>query len=154
MANKVFRMFAAMTMLLLYVSVLAAGDVVALTCECRHHKADVHTDFAHVHACDDDCHHGEGESHDAVQLTDHRCCNHNHSNSIALYTQPRSADDDQQERQSVLMAVVTDVLDFFTGGDCTRHHHSIRASALAPTCVGVCSRGSATRPTPVGIILS
>jgi hypothetical protein len=112
MANKVFRMFAAMTMLLLYVSVLAAGDVVALTCECRHHKADVHTDFAHVHACDDDCHHGEGESHDAVQLTDHRCCNHNHSNSIALYTQPRNADDDQQERQSVLMAVVTDVLDF------------------------------------------
>ena len=112
MANKVFRMFAAMTMLLLYVSVLAAGDVVALTCECRHHKADVHTDFAHVHTCDEDCHHGKGESHDMVQLTDHRCCNHNHSNSIALYTQPRSADDDQQERQSVLMAVVTDVLDF------------------------------------------
>lgn len=105
-------MFAAMTMLLLYVSVLAAGDVVALTCECRHHKADVHTDFAHVHTCDEDCHHGKGESHDMVQLTDHSCCNHNHSNSIALYTQPRSADDDQQERQSVLMAVVTDVLDF------------------------------------------
>lgn len=101
-----------MTMLLLYVSVLAAGDVVALTCECRHHKADVHTDFAHVHTCDKDCHHGKGESHDMVQLTDHSCCNHNHSNSIALYTQPRSADDDQQERQSVLMAVVTDVLDF------------------------------------------
>ncbi|MBQ4540704.1 MAG: hypothetical protein IJA37_05950 [Alistipes sp.] len=112
MANKVFRMFAAMTMLLLYVSVLAAGDVVALTCECRHHKADVHTDFAHVHTCDEDCHHGKGESHDMMQLTDHSCCNHNHSNSIALYTQPRSADDDQQERQSVLMAVVTDVLDF------------------------------------------
>lgn len=112
MANKVFRMFAAMTMLLLYVSVLAAGDVVALTCECRHHKADVHTDFAHVHTCDEDCHHGKGESHDVVQLTDHSCCNHNHSNSIALYTQPRSADDDQQERQSVPMAVVTDVLDF------------------------------------------
>lgn len=101
-----------MTMLLLYVSVLAAGDVVALTCECRHHKADVHTDFAHVHTCDEDCHHGKGESHDMLQLTDHSCCNHNHSNSIALYTQPRSADDDQQERQSVLMAVVTDVLDF------------------------------------------
>ena len=112
MANKVFRMFAAMTMLLLYVSVLAAGDVVALTCECRHHKADVHTDFAHVHTCDEDCHHGKGESLDVVQLTDHSCCNHNHSNSRALYTQPRSADDDQQERQSVLMAVVTDVLDF------------------------------------------
>lgn len=112
MANKVFRMFAAMTMLLLYVSVLAAGDVVALTCECRHHKADVHTDFAHVHTCDEDCHHGKGESHDVVQLTDHSCCNHNHSNSIALYTQPRSADNDQQERQSVLIAVVTDVLDF------------------------------------------
>ena len=112
MANKVFRMFAAMTMLLLYVSVLAAGDVVAPTCECRHHKADVHTDFAHVHACDDDCHHCEEHSHGVAQLTDHRCCNHNHSNSIALYTQPRSADDDQQERQSVLMAVVTDVLDF------------------------------------------
>lgn len=101
-----------MTMLLLYVSVLAAGDVVALTCECRHHKADVHTDFAHVHSCDEDCHHGKDESHDMVQLTDHSCCNHNHSNSIALYTQPRSADNDQQERQSVLMAVVTDVLDF------------------------------------------
>lgn len=113
MANKVFRTIAAFTTLLLYVTVLAASDVVALTCECRHHKADVHTAFTHVHACDcNDSHHCEQESHSDSLLADHRCCNHNHSNSITLYTQPRSADDDHQERQSVLMAVVTDVLDF------------------------------------------
>lgn len=114
MTRKIFRVVSACVMLLLYVSVLAASDVVALTCECRHHKADVHTAFNHVHECDihHDCvsHHCD-QKHD-IEVTDHSCCNHNHSTSILLYTQPRTADDDHAERQQVLLAVVTDVLDF------------------------------------------
>ena len=115
MTRKVFRTVSAFMMLLLYVSVLAASDVVALTCECRHHKADVHTAFAHIHVCEH--HHHSCSAHDCdesqgVMLADKTCCNHNHSNSIVLYTQPRTADDDHMERQMVLMAVITDVLNF------------------------------------------
>ena len=113
MTRKVFRIVSAFTMLLLYVSVLAASDVVALTCECRHHKADVHTAFDHVHACDADHHHtSHCEQEHGVSIADKSCCNHNHSNPIQLYTQPRTADDDHAERQIVLLSVVTDVLNF------------------------------------------
>ena len=47
-----------------------------------------------------------------MNIADKSCCNHNHSTSIALYTQPRIVGDDGSERQAVLMAVVTDVLNF------------------------------------------
>ena len=103
-------------MLLLYISVFTAGSVVALTCECSHHKADVHTAFDHIHICEhNDAHHAD-ECHDCTtpecgqSITDKSCCNHNHSTSIALYTQPRTIDDNSSERQAVLMAVMTDVL--------------------------------------------
>lgn len=149
MANNIFRMFAAFTTLLLYVSVLTASDLVALTCECHHHKADVHTAFDHVHNCDcHDCHDGV-ESHDNMQFTDHKCCNHDHSNSIALYTQPRSADDDHTERQSVLLAVVTDVLDF----NCAEEHrligHEYAAYVLPPLASGHAMAGALRAPPQV-----
>ena len=114
MRREVFRFVSALTMLLLYVSVLVAVDVVALTCECRHHKADVHTAFNHVHECDthNDCTSYHCDEEQGVMVADKSCCNHNHSNSIALYTQPRSVDDDHTLRQSLLLAVVTDVLNF------------------------------------------
>ena len=119
MANKAFKFFAAFTMLLLYISVFTAGSVVALTCECNHHKADVHTAFDHIHICEHsdahhafDCHHDCTTQECGVNIADKSCCNHNHSTSIALYTQPRTVSDDGSERQAVLMAVVTDVLNF------------------------------------------
>ena len=109
-------MIAAFTMLVLYTTVMAASDVVALTCHCNSHRGDVHTAFNHVHKCEaEHCdHHGDSHSEDTTQqqLSKNRCCNHNHSNKIALYIQPRTSDDDHSERQAILLAVVTDAFDY------------------------------------------
>ena len=109
-------MIAAFTMLVLYTTVMAASDVVALTCHCNTHRGDVHTAFNHVHKCEaEHCdHHDDSHSEDTAQqqLSKHRCCNHNHSNDIALYIQPRTSDDDHSERQAILLAVVTDAFDY------------------------------------------
>lgn len=115
MAERIFRIVAAFTMLVLYTSVMAASDIVAITCHCNTHGGDVHTAFNHVHKCDKiGCTHSVVACEDAnsLQITKHRCCNHSHSNDIALYIQPRTADDDHSERQTLLMAVVTDVLNY------------------------------------------
>lgn len=150
MANKVFRMFAAFTTLLLYVTVLTASEVVAFTCECRHHKADVHTAFDHVHTCDcDDCHDHEAESHHDLQISDHKCCNHDHSNSIALYTQPRSTDDDHAERQSVLLAVVTDVLNFSCAEELQQGDAEYGVYLLPPIASGHALAGALRAPPQV-----
>ncbi len=116
MAGKVFRIVAAFTMLVLYTSVMAASDVVALTCHCNTHVGDVHTAFNHVHKCEKEgCNHHDNHTDEETatkQITSHRCCNHNHSNNIALYIQPRTVDDDHSARQNILLAVVTDVLNY------------------------------------------
>lgn len=116
MAGKIFRMIAAFTMLVLYTTVMAASDVVALTCHCNTHCGDVHTSFNHVHKCEaEHCqHHDISLSEDTAQqqFSKNRCCNHNHSNKIALYIQPRTSDDDHSQRQSILLAIVTDVFDY------------------------------------------
>lgn len=116
MAGKIFRMIAAFTMLVLYTTVMAASDVVALTCHCNTHRGDVHTSFQHVHKCEaEHCdHHSDYHSEDTAQqqFSKNRCCNHNHSNKIALYIQPRTSDDDHSQRQSILLAIVTDVFDY------------------------------------------
>lgn len=152
MKRQLFRMVSALTMLLLYVSVLAVNDVVALTCECRHHKADVHTAFDHVHVCDHQHHDHSCSSHDCdaegVTIADKTCCNHNHSNTIALYTQPRMADDDHMERQAVLLAVVTDVLNFVEAEQTAVHGHEYSLYLLPPLSAGHAGR-SALRAPPV-----
>ena len=120
MARGVFRVVVAFVMLVLYTSVMAASDVVALTCHCNSHHGDVHTAFNHVHQCDmEHCHHHDACDHDACHdedaaqhISKQRCCNHDHSNEISLYIQPRTFDDDHSERQAILLAVVTDVLNF------------------------------------------
>ena len=116
MAGKIFRMIAAFTMLVLYTTVMAASDVVALTCHCNTHRGDVHTSFNHVHKCEaEHCdHRSDSHSEDTAQqqFSKNRCCNHNHSNKIALYIQPRTSDDDHSQRQSILWAIVTDVFDY------------------------------------------
>jgi hypothetical protein len=116
MAGKIFRMIAAFTMLVLYTTVMAASDVVALTCHCNTHRGDVHTSFQHVHKCEaEHCdHHYISHCEDTAQqqFSKNRCCNHNHSNKIALYIQPRTSDDDHSQRQSILLAIVTDVFDY------------------------------------------
>lgn len=140
-------------MLLLYVSVLAASNVVALTCECRHHKADVHTAFDHIHVCNHQHHDHSCPSHDCdaehdEMIADKTCCNHNHSNTIALYTQPRMADDDHMERQTVLLAVVTDVLNFVEAEQTAVHGHEYSQYLLPPLSAGHAG-GNALRAPPV-----
>lgn len=96
MRRQVYRFFATLVMMLLYLSVTVGADFVSLTCRCEcNHSADVHTAFAHTHSClcEEDCH----NTHDNClgcqsSLRADRCkCMHNHSTEIKLYTQPRSA---------------------------------------------------------------
>lgn len=123
MSRKVFRFFVAFTLLVLYVSTMVASGAVVLMCHSAHHCGDVHTCFEHVHiqhndsCCDSHCHHHEWGTVDCAHakmshIVPARCCNHNHSNQITLYTQPRSADDNHSERQSILLSLATDTLDY------------------------------------------
>lgn len=113
MRGKIYRAIVAFVMLVLYITVMAASDFVAITCHCNSHSGDVHTAFNHRHQCQaEHCDH----SHDAVtsdysqQIANNRCCNHDHSNDIDLYLQPRTVDDDHSLRQAMLLSVVTDKL--------------------------------------------
>jgi hypothetical protein len=69
-----------------------------------------------VHKCEaEHCqHHDISHCEDTTQqqFSKNRCCNHNHSNKIALYIQPRTSDDDHSQRQAILLAIVTDVFDY------------------------------------------
>lgn len=116
--RRLFQVASAMMLLVLYISTMLAGDVVALTCGCRHHEADVHTSFRHVHKCSSGCchHHDVVVEHECsestlpgeagVVLTERNCCNHDHSTEVKLYVQPRT--DDGQVRQTILLAVLMD----------------------------------------------
>ena len=101
------KIFATMTMLLLYISMLAVNSIVSLACECdHHHHADVHTSFNHVHSCSHDCH----EACTETRYTDNHCCSHDHSNRVELYTQPRITDDETTLRHSAVLAIVVQEL--------------------------------------------
>lgn len=111
MRRQVYRFFATLVMMLLYLSVTVASDVVSLTCRCKcNHSADVHTAFAHTHSCD--CDNECSDIHENCQgcqpkISDDGCkCQHNHSTEIKLYTQTRNAADDDISRSLMLWAVV------------------------------------------------
>lgn len=156
MAGKNFRLFASALMLILYTSVLAVSGAVALTCDCEHHHdADVHTAFAHIHSChhshnscEGDCnhHHCFACESGSEQIISHHCCNHNHSNSIELYTQPRSTDSDTSERESILLAVVTDVLDFIEAEQQPAFTSEYGEYLLSSLSAGYCSGGALRAP--------
>ena len=102
------RRFLAGAILLLYISMLAVGSVVSLTCDCQHHHADVHTSFNHVHVCCHDCH----DAHSELQYADSKCCNHNHSNDVEFYIPSRSGDDDTLLRHAMALAIVSQELSY------------------------------------------
>lgn len=109
MSKGLFRYFSAFVMLVLYVAVLVAGDVMALTCECKYHKADEHTYFQHVHKCTKGCcSHSTDVCKDVVPTAygDSCSCNHSHSTEVVLYMQPRV--NEISLRQTVLLAVLAD----------------------------------------------
>lgn len=123
MRRKVFRFAVAFTLLALYVSTMVASGAVVLACHSEHHCGDVHTLFEHIHlesehSCGDSCcHNAECRAEDSTtchtqHIASERCCNHDHSNQIALYTSPRSADDNHSERQTILLALATATLKY------------------------------------------
>ena len=95
--------YIASLLLVIYVSVVFAADVVSLTCSCSHHKADCHTAFRHTHECSH--HHTECCG---VTLSEKSCCDHNHSTQIELYTQFRAIDDTLQNRLCLILSQITD----------------------------------------------
>lgn len=104
----IFRAALAFVLLVLYISTMVAGDVMALTCGCCHDEADVHTAFRHVHRCVES---GCGCDNHTAQcaspiLKAHHECHHNHSTEVELYTHPRI--DDSLLRQTILLAVLMD----------------------------------------------
>ena len=153
MRRRVYRFFATLVMMLLYLSVTVGADAVSLTCRCEcSHSADAHSAFAHTHSCDcdKDCH----ETHDNCQgcqpsLCADKCkCLHNHSTEIKLYTQPRSVDEDALSRSLVLWAVVAYAfadVEF----DATVTGVSLYNKYLLPPLLGAHKCGDSLRAPPV-----
>ena len=115
MRRQVYRFCATLLIMLLYLSVTVASDVVSLTCQCKcNHQADVHTSFAHTHSCDceSECHYVQDNCQGCQPVIDgDDChCQHNHSTEIKLYTQTRNAADDDILRSLMLWAVVAYVV--------------------------------------------
>lgn len=86
-------------MLMLYVVVAFAADVVSFTCSCEHHHHTHSTCFSHH----DSEHAGECCG---VAIADDHCCDHDHDTQIALYTLHR-ADDGQYGRLLLQLLAIT-----------------------------------------------
>lgn len=108
--RKLFRVSSAMILLMLYISTMLASDVMALTCGCCDHEADVHTAFRHVHKCTSShcAEHDHSHFHEcsAPVIKEHHSCNHDHSTEVKLYTQPRV--EDGTLRETILLAAMMD----------------------------------------------
>ena len=112
MSKWMFRYLSAFVMLMLYIAVSITSDVVTLTCECRYHEHDSYaTTESSYHCKSNCCNHSSKGCHDVNKLTfGSACeCNHSHSTEVTLYLQPRL--DDGLVRQTILLAVLTDVVD-------------------------------------------
>lgn len=142
MLNRAFRYFSAFVMLMLYVAVFVASDVVAFTCECKYHKADEHTAFRHVHHCESGCcAHSSKVCHDVYSetLAESCSCNHSHSTEVNLYTQPRL--DDGLVRQNILLAILTDAVATLEvpSAITSSNYSEYRLPALTSDYVGNCA---------------
>lgn len=98
--RKAFRIFAAFTLLAIYLSMTVGGDIASLTCNCRHHHR--HHAENHAAACSHRHAHGTAANCpiDGFAFTDDCTCGH-HSTEVALYTQPRTADDNDASRNAI-----------------------------------------------------
>ena len=86
-------------LLLLYVVVAFATDVVSFTCSCEHHH---HTHSTHL------SHYASEHSGECcgVAIADDGCCGHDHTTEVDLYTLQRT-DDGQYNRLSLQLSAVT-----------------------------------------------
>ncbi len=93
MANKLFRIVAAVGLLSLYLLVTVGGDLSVIFCDCHSHHA--HRNVAHEHrSCCKCCASHQYDWNSDAQIADKCGCHHDHSNNIKLYTFSRSATDD------------------------------------------------------------
>ena len=97
MMKKAFRIFAAFTMLAVYLAMTVNVAFAALMCRC-HHSAVHH---AHCTHCADSGHAGCACPIDGFAFTDACNCNHDHSTSVDPYIQPRTSDDDDAARHTI-----------------------------------------------------
>lgn len=116
-----YRFLVSLWMMLLYLSVTVASDVVSLACRCEcHHHADIHTAFEHTHVCEcgEDSLYKHHEHHAGqmcpgchITLSDAGCrCNHSHSTEVELYTPVRNIGDDDITRSTVLLVIAVGVM--------------------------------------------
>ncbi len=98
MMKKAFRIFAAFTMLAVYLAMTVNVAFAALMCRCPHHAAVHH---AHCTHCADSGHAGCACPIDGFAFTDACNCNHDHSTSVDPYIQPRTSDDDDAARHTI-----------------------------------------------------
>ncbi len=99
MMKKAFRIFAAFTMLAVYLAMTVTVAFAALMCRCPHHHAAAH--HAHCTHCADSGHAGCACPIDGFAFTDACNCNHDHSTSVDPYIQPRTSDDDDAARHAI-----------------------------------------------------
>ena len=127
MTSKMFKIVAACSMLFLYLSTMVASNVVALTCHtlnccCGHSKITAaHSSDCSCHCAEgvDCCHGSEAGDCDHNSLIDNSSyailqdcgcsCEHDHSNHIELYTQPRSGDDESSSRNGVVFITLCNI---------------------------------------------
>jgi len=98
MMKKAFRIFAAFTMLAVYLAMTVNVAFAALMCRCPHHAAAHH---AHCTHCADSGHAGCACPIDGFAFTDACNCNHDHSTAVDPYIQPRTSDDDDAARHTI-----------------------------------------------------
>ncbi len=121
MMKKAFRIFAAFTMLAVYLAMTVNVAFAALMCRCPHHHAAAHPVLC-TH-CADSVHAGCACPIDGFAFTDACNCNHDHSTSVDPYLHPRTSDDDDAARHAIQpMAAVALSSDLGITPPATSHH--------------------------------
>ena len=103
MTNKIFKIVAAGFTLLLYLSTIVASDMAALTCSCSEFftHAEHHNHSSNHEDCS--CCHSDHSQCDITFQKDDCKCEHDHSNTVELYTMPRIGDDDSSIKYVVAL---------------------------------------------------
>lgn len=145
--KKAFRIFAAFSLLAIYLSMMVGGGIVSLTCRCRHHHphaAETHVSVCahHHHDCDKAVCPAEG-----FEFSDDCTCSL-HSTEVALYTQPRQADDNDDARNTTAgMSAV--LLPSYTGSEMPDRIDISYGEYLTPFPEAILARGISLRAPPV-----
>lgn len=146
--KKAFRIFAALTLLTVYLATTVNASAVSLLCRCTHH----HAAAGHVHCvhCHDSAHADCKCPVDGYAFADGCACNHDHSTSVDTYVGPRTSDDDDSERGT--SDPVADAL-LPSDGEPTQQlsQHGTAYGYLPPHADGTAARGISLRAPPASM---